>query len=251
MLVKTPQFAAALSFYPPGYRQAWHEHPRPQVSLQLGGYTREWTAQAATENCSTAFCIKPDGLKHADRYGPEGAIFLSISFDERPLWGSVARDSSWRWGATNESAAEFVRDVVLGNRWPEIPARVSKLLSNAAQALVPEHPPPNWLPIACGRLRRNPSVTIGDLSVALGVHRVHFARAFKHYYGVSPTTFRRHSMTSRALLQTLWLGVPAATAACDTGFFDQSHMSHEIRRATGLSLRQLRMLMTGGTAIVP
>jgi AraC-like DNA-binding protein len=46
-------------------------------------------------------------------------------------------------------------------------------------------------------------------------------------------------MTARALRSSLVDGAPAAMAASEAGFADQSHMARSVRRQTGHSMTEL------------
>jgi AraC-like DNA-binding protein len=75
---------------------------------------------------------------------------------------------------------------------------------------------------------------IGDLSTRLGVSRFQLIRAFKDRYGLTPEDYRRQLRVerARALMRS---PRTLADIAFSAGFADQSHMTREFRRLTGLS----------------
>jgi AraC family transcriptional regulator len=68
----------------------------------------------------------------------------------------------------------------------------------------------------------------------------HFSRSFKQATGVGPQRYviqRRIKRAKRLLRQT---GVPLALIAQETGFADQSHLTHMFRRETGMTPGRFR-----------
>lgn len=85
-------------------------------------------------------------------------------------------------------------------------------------------------------LRAAGNLSISALSPALGVTRQHLARAFALHVGVSPKTFARVARVRRILAKARVASVVDWTAlALDAGFYDQAHLSGEVRELTGRS----------------
>ncbi|MEU6550163.1 AraC family transcriptional regulator [Streptomyces sp. NPDC046915] len=73
-----------------------------------------------------------------------------------------------------------------------------------------------------------------DLADAAGVSRFALYRAFREEYGMAPSDYQRHLRLSRAR-QLLAAGRPAALAAAETGFADQSHLHRWFVRSYGVT----------------
>jgi len=83
-------------------------------------------------------------------------------------------------------------------------------------------------------LRSGGNLSIAPLAPALGVTRQHLARAFALHVGVSPKTFARVARVRRVLAKARVAATVDWTAlALDAGFYDQAHLSGEVRELTG------------------
>ena len=83
---------------------------------------------------------------------------------------------------------------------------------------------------------------IAELARKAGLHPVYFARAFRRAFGCSPGDYLRQRRIDLAIAGLCGGTRPLAEVAGDCGFADQSHMSHSLQRAIGLSPLQLRRL---------
>jgi AraC-like DNA-binding protein len=80
------------------------------------------------------------------------------------------------------------------------------------------------------------AVAIGDLSVATGVSSTHLAQRFKELVGVTPKRLARtHRFAANLLAIDFAEPIDWGDIACDAGYFDQAHFSHEFREFTGLT----------------
>lgn len=76
-----------------------------------------------------------------------------------------------------------------------------------------------------------------------GVHPVHFAAAFRRYYGCSPGEYlrRKRLQVARGKLADATLSL--AQIASDAGFADQSHFTRAFKRFTGVTPGRYRTLL--------
>ena len=85
-------------------------------------------------------------------------------------------------------------------------------------------------------LRAGGNLSIASLAPALGVTRQHLARAFALHVGVPPKMFARVTRVRRVLTKArVAARVDWTSLALDAGFYDQAHLSGEIRELTGRS----------------
>ena len=83
-------------------------------------------------------------------------------------------------------------------------------------------------------LRAGGNLSIASLAPALGVTRQHLARAFAMHVGVPPKMFARVARVRRVLAKArVATRVDWSALALDAGFYDQAHLSGEIRELTG------------------
>ncbi|HKW11355.1 MAG TPA: helix-turn-helix domain-containing protein [Gemmatimonadaceae bacterium] len=83
-------------------------------------------------------------------------------------------------------------------------------------------------------LRAGGNLSIASLAPALGVTRQHLARSFALHVGVAPKMFARVARVRHALAKArVAATVDWAALALDAGFYDQAHLSGEVRELTG------------------
>ena len=77
-------------------------------------------------------------------------------------------------------------------------------------------------------------VSLADLAAAAGLSQYRLVEAFRQRFGTTPHAFQvaQRVNRSRRLLEA---GVPAADAAVQAGFYDQSHLHRHFRRRLGLT----------------
>jgi AraC family transcriptional regulator len=238
-LFESEETSLTLSFYPPLLRQAPHSHEAPSVTMLLSGRIEEQAGVRAVAVEAGSTGIKPDGLRHSNVYGPEGAILLTLTLRDRRLWAGTD-SKGWSWGRTpmemrRLAAAAFARRVSYADLVPEMLAREAARSSDASAA-------PGWLREIRSRLADAPGSKASDLAAKAGVHRVHLSRSFRRFYGESISAFRLRRKAEIALRGLLFDDLPAAAAANDGGFADQSHFIRTTRRALGTTPARLLAL---------
>ena len=86
-------------------------------------------------------------------------------------------------------------------------------------------------------------LTVDQLAGRVGLSTGYLCRVFKCHLGISPHAYRMQARLQRA--KELIRGSESlAGAACDTGFFDQSHMTREFVRSYGFTPGQYRRAWT-------
>jgi AraC-like DNA-binding protein len=231
-----------LGFYREGSAQAMHSHPTPTVSLLLSGTVHETVARTRVSAGASSISIKPPDVRHSDVYGRNGAVTLSVAIHDPRHWAAVVPSPEWTWRPLikrgyGEMLASFASPDRLCDATFELLALASKVQRRKGV-------PPRWLRTVEEQLSDRPDLLLSVVAAGAGVHPVYLARAFRGWYGVSPSAFRLVQRTSAAIGAALWSGKVASTIALDVGFADQSHMARSIRSATGHSLSELRRMAT-------
>lgn len=225
-----------------------HRHDTAQLSVLLSGLQREVNCQGETDTAHFAMQLRPPEFEHATLFGDQGAILLSINlFDEEQL--SATRQ------AMRQQSAEQVRQewhaliaVVTGGR--RIQERVVNELTDDLLAAICEAPAftakpkaaPHWLHRARGMLIET-ELDSSAIAGAVGVHRVHLARSFRRYFGLSLTRYRVRMRLARATQQLVTEKGHIAETAVGAGFSDQSHLTRHMRREMGLTPAALMRVM--------
>ena len=102
--------------------------------------------------------------------------------------------------------------------------------------------PPAWLQGAREYLHANfdNSPQIADVAKSVGVHPVHLARTFRRFYGTSPSSYLRRIRLDWVAAQLVRSDDPLHLLARHAGFSDQSHLTRQFKRRTGLTPGQYR-----------
>ena len=237
------EFETVLTWYPPGLSMAPHAHDCDQDSLLLAGSLQEETASRKIEVRAGAACFKAAGLGHANVYGREGALIMSLNRPHRPASGAP-----WRWRPTERRAAQELAAMAISTR-PEAADALSdfaELMDAGDRPAAPERSP-HWLERVRAALDAEPGAARTEtLAAEAGVHRVHLCRRFAAAYGVPFSLYRRQVMVARALRDLLQGGETASVAALNAGFADQAHFARALKAETGATPRRLSALLSAG-----
>jgi AraC family transcriptional regulator len=236
--------AGKLSFYRPGATQSAHAHALPSLSLVVSGRIRESVGRSDACVPHGAICIKPEGVRHSDAYGPEGAMILSVSVEDPELWDRSFGSERWHW--SSPEPRRLAELLALFRRWSGGEDKGGALVELIALAQ-PQRPrtglAPKWLREVRERLDEGSDATLGKLAVEAGVHPVYLSRAFAAWYRTSPSSYRLRRKASAAVALALGGGMKAADVALESGFADQSHMCRSVRKSTEHSLSELLALL--------
>ena len=239
--------------YAPGTRQRPHAHGRASLALVLRGSLEERVGTLLERAAPLSAVLKPAGLEHANEFGAEGAVTLQIvlSREREAELRSAGHDvGSWRWIHAGEVIRPMlgIASAIARDRTPEPGGAVlDDLLIEAMAALEPAPPrrpgpDPPWLRRAREALGEE-AVPIRLLASDAGMHPVQLAREFRRSVGMPPTEYRRRARLGRAFQSLAVTGAPLADAALGAGYADQSHMTREFRRVTGLTPLRCRGLL--------
>ncbi len=242
LLYESAGVTCALGFYREGSVQALHSHPTPTVSLLLSGTVHEVVGRAEVTAGASSISIKPPGVPHSDVYGRNGALTLSVAIHDPHHWAAMVPSAEWNW---QPLMRRDYNDVLASFASPDrLCDATFELLALGTRVERRKGVPPRWLRRVEERLSDCPDSPLSVVAADAGVHPVYLARAFRGWYGVSPSAFRLVQRTSAAIGAALWSHKAASSIALEVGFADQSHMARSIRSATGHSLSELRLMAT-------
>jgi AraC-like DNA-binding protein len=107
---------------------------------------------------------------------------------------------------------------------------------------------PRWLKAVEEYLQgcyREP-VSLRALADTAGVHPIHVARVFRRHHGCTIRSFLQRCRVMHACERIAQGREGLASVAVDSGFYDQSHMTHVFRHVTGLTPTAYRKLSAYG-----
>ncbi len=230
-----------LVHYPPGLRQPPHRHVEPHLSIVLAGALREESRLDDRIVGQGMLAFRADGMRHAVRFGPDGALVFSMDLPRSP---AIACRSGARW-------LRWSGDAGIPHGDSGCPTSPCMKACAVSPCLAKQDAPPSWLEQAAQRLIAAPgSVSVARLAGEARVHRVHFSRLFKLHYGLAPSIFRRRAMAAHALAAALSDADSLAGAAAMAGFVDQSHMSRAVREGCGFTPGAIRSLISAQVASI-
>jgi AraC family transcriptional regulator len=87
-----PDLSLSLQHYRPGAVLDDHEHRRGSIGIIIGGLVEERAGGREAQGRIGDVVVKPPGLVHRNRFGPQGALLVSIAGAPR---SAFAR--GWRW----------------------------------------------------------------------------------------------------------------------------------------------------------
>lgn len=242
------------SRYAPGAVQRPHEHDTGAVTLVYRGRLAERVGDREEHAEPLSVVVKPPGVRHANRFGPEGAWVLQVLFEPTLLeeWRSEWRLGAWRWRHGGDSVRPFLALLGSARRRPadraEVEMRVLDLLSRIGPAPDSDRrgggPAPLWLVRAKERIAEDleQGVRVRDLAGAAGVHPVSLARAFRRHYGEPVTAMIRRRRVVVAASHLSGGDRPLSDVALGTGFSDQAHFCRVFKGATGVTPLHFRRL---------
>jgi AraC-like DNA-binding protein/mannose-6-phosphate isomerase-like protein (cupin superfamily) len=198
-----------------------HFHNEIQITTVLSGRRSFLTAGGHLNVVAGETLIVPPGLPH-QALGIEAVRTLSINlyavpsdialFDRDPI---IVQRPRWLQAADGIGTASL-RDWAIGALMRSGRRKPEQSAHAVASVPIGDH------------------LSIAELASGRGMSREGFIRWFHRNVGMPPHAYRlAHRLTrARALLAA---NIPAAEAAVEAGFSDQSHMGRNFRRAFGVT----------------
>jgi len=237
-------------------RHEVHAHTHDEAHLLVlhrGAYLS--SAQGMPAVCvEPVVLLNPPGTHHRDCFHSlDDARFLTVSLDAT-LWDQADTGTTLPMHAARLSSLALPAAYRMWRQlvdfddasMPAIEAEVQELLARSAGACEPSARASGtaWLVRARARLQDDVGNVpgIAELAREAGLHPVYFARAFRRAYGCTPGDYLRQRRVEAAIVVLCGGNRPLAEVAGTCGFAEQSHMSHALQRAIGLSPLQVRRM---------
>jgi AraC family transcriptional regulator len=224
-----------------------HAHEHPGMFLLVRGAHRERDESREIEQMPMSFVWHPAATPHATWFGPAGALGLNISFREEALDGISLPDTrAIEASPRMQSCAIRLLASLFSARSPD-PSDQDEFLLDQLSIYAPGAPErsrPAWLRKAVDLIHSEFQSDVGLSKVAarVGIHRIHLARTFRQFEGVSISTYVQLLRLNEARRLVLQRRSTIAEAAITAGFADQSHLARVAGRHFGVPLQRLREL---------
>lgn len=242
------------SRYAPGAVQRPHEHGTGAVTLVYRGRLAERVGGHEEHAEPLSVVVKPPHVRHANRFGPEGAWVLQVLLEPSILesWRSEWRLGPWRWRHGGAAIRPFLALLESVRRRPDDSAEIESRVFDLLARIGPDpgsdrtggSAVPAWLARANERIAEDlqSGIRVRELAGDAGVHPVSLARAFRRHYGVAVTTMIRRRRVLAAASNLSGGERPLSDVALGAGFSDQAHFCRVFKGATGVTPLRFRRL---------
>ncbi len=238
-----------LVYYFPHVFMPMHSHKVSQFSSLVSGQAIEKSRSSEVENQIGVVEYKPLSHRHSNVIGPYGAFFLSVNIDSEQ---SAFFDE---YGALNHRFSELSQ---MSAQWHgmsgmlmqpscsqhiDYEERVLGIFSATILYAKKLRYPPTWLKLAEQALNES-DMSIEQIAVSVGVHRVHLSRIFQTYFGMSISQYRQRLALQKSISAILCDQNSISSASAFGGFSDQSHFTRTLKNQFNITPRQLAKLFS-------
>ncbi len=212
-------------FSPPRQHQAMHRHGEARLVIFVGGDMEESSFEGKHKFKPGEFVFRPAHFAHADAAGPGGAAYVRA-----PVSASAARRWLARYGwQAARGRVELHRDMTC-----------DELLEQASPQAYVAGAPQSPMQRAAAWLASDAMLRVRDVATRLDLEPYELTRRFAAALGIAPNSYRRQARLQRAIKLVCEDGGRLAEIATAAGFHDQSHLTAELKRETGLTPKALR-----------
>ena len=211
-----------------------HRHVNDFLCVVLAGRFAESRKDRWRERSSGSYFVHRAGEVHHDRFGPHGAICLSLHFPA----GDPPGDLEGCCSANARIAANRLALALASPTRDEL-AEASLAAEFMAEIRPPDNEPrepDNWINRVVEAISDDPRRrwTLVELARIASRHPVRVAQAFRANTGLSLGAFQRQRRLVGLSLALKRDNGSLAMLASDFGYCDQAHMNSEFRAAFGI-----------------
>jgi AraC family transcriptional regulator len=230
-----------------------HSHEHIFLSLLLHGGYREWVGERELAYRPLNVVFHPEHLEHFDEIRTPGTTFFTVECSPALLG---ARDRRHRelqsvrelgGGPVVWSMLRLLDALRRQHRDPlECEESIGDILDDLIGRPEASASRPRWLSRVeeLLRTRYQEQVSLHELATLAGVHPVHVSRVFRRHHGGSIRDFV-HRLRVVHACRLIGERESLASAAVDSGFCDQSHMTRVFLAITGMTPSTFRTTAVG------
>jgi AraC family transcriptional regulator len=231
-----------------------HAHANAYFCLvRRGGFTEVYGSH--TRACGPmTVAFHPPGEEHSEHF--QGEESRSFNVEVAPAWLQRVREVSpvldrpadFQGGALAFLAVKLYREFQEADAVAPLAVEglALEIVAEASRQLPcgKDRRPPRWLEHARDYLHAHfhQPVALAELAGAAGVHPVHLASTFRHWYRCPVGDYVRRLRVEFACRE-LATAAPLAEIALAAGFADQSHFTRTFKQHLGLTPAAYRRLM--------
>jgi AraC family transcriptional regulator len=245
--IRTPGFAVTEASYPGGLTIPRHDHEAPSLTFVLNGGLDEVVQGRSEVLGPRELLLKPGATSHSNQFGPSGARLLLVEVFQSSECAEPAVARAFR-RASRVAAGRVVAPLHHVSRELDRPDQYSaiaveglllELVADLARLRVPREAVPEATFLRRTRERLHAEykrpLRVRELAELEGVHPVRLARGFRARYGCGIAEYLRRVRLQEAMNALASTDDAIATISLRTGFSDQSHLTRELKRATGMT----------------
>jgi AraC family transcriptional regulator len=226
--------------YAGGYRIDRHSHAAAYLSVVLHGEYRETVDRAENQISGPTVIVHRPGESHHDVFGRRGATILSIDMPADWFQLLLARSRTVYAGHDVRAAiARVARAVKADHAASEwfLESAVLHLVGTVLQQSERLRSEPPWLARLTAYLNDTyaQNTPLSELAAIAQLHPVSMARQFQKRHRCTIGEYVRALRIERALQDLADERKPIAEIAAEHGFSDQSHLTRQLRLATGMT----------------
>jgi AraC family transcriptional regulator len=209
-----------------------HSHPEATVAVVLAGGFRG-AYRAGERDCRPrSVIVEPAGERHANRFGPDATVVLTMSLHPDGVGRSIA-EATGRFSHGRDPYAELIaRRAALELDRPDdisplaLEAAALELIARVTRTSATERRP-DWLAEVRAVLhdRYAESLTLAEIAAAVGVEPGRVARGFRRMFDEPIAGYLRRVRVAAAADLLASTDLPISQIAGDVGFADQSHLT--------------------------
>lgn len=239
------------SAYSSGLRLSEHAHGQPHFCLVMAGRYAERIRRVDLDRRPGDLMYYGPGVPHAEHHQTDGRhLLIELQAGRLDEIGLGRSANGVPIPMHSERATRLARRMAIVCRRPDPVARLSveclaleMLLELHGVERVSRHRPArHWLyavrAILHEHFRRPPELS--SIARSVGLHPAHLARGFRKLTGHTLGGYARRLRLEYACRRLRECSDDLAAVALDAGYADQSHLSREVKRATGLTPAALR-----------
>ena len=235
--------------YKEGLRLPEHSHQHAAFCLISRGQVQERSYVGTLCGNTGSVLYRPPKVSHCNIFERGEVRCLSVELSAKWLEHAQACESYPKDPAVcrNSRIEHLARRIYFEWRNPDCATRLMiegltcELTAEFCKSnRSSESDPPPWLKevykLVRDRFVAPPS--IGEISMEVGIHRVHVARQFRRFYGMTIGECTRRRRIEFACGKLLSRDSSAACIALEAGFSHQAHFSTVFKKVTGMTPRQ-------------